>query len=59
MRIYNIDYNIGHHGSINLDVELDIEPDHPDFYKKLDDAAMKILIKDIEDCGSIELVYGV
>ena len=59
MKIYNLDYNVGGHGYINLDVELDITPDHPDFMRKLDQAAMKILIQDIKDTGEIELVYGV
>lgn len=28
MKIYNLDYNVGGHSHINLDVELDITLDH-------------------------------
>lgn len=54
--IVNVDYKTGY-GTVNMDVEMDIDKDHPDFYKVLAEKAESKLIISIANYGEVDFVY--
>ena len=57
MATYTINISVGSYGSVNLDVEVDVDRNDPNFMNALREKASKMLIEEIENCGDVEFVY--
>lgn len=57
MKIYNIEYKIGSFGCINIDVEMDVDRSHPDFYKLLRLKADEIVEKEVKNYGDVDFIH--
>lgn len=57
MKTFTVNYKIGSFGCINFDVELDIDEDHPDFQKIIQEKADSIIESEISNYGTVEYIY--
>lgn len=57
MKTYNIVYKIGSLGCITIDVEMDIDRSHPDFYKQLRMKADEIVENEVKNYGDVDFIY--
>lgn len=57
MKVYNIEYKIGGYGCINIDVEMDIPRDHPEFMGILNDKAEEIVKNALLSYGVADFIH--
>lgn len=57
MKTYNVEYRIGAFGCINIDVEMDLPRDHPDFMRELDFKAGEIVKYAVIEQGSVDFIH--
>lgn len=54
MKNYQVTYSIGGLGEIQLTVYTDVDKDHPDFDKIIDDLCVKEIVKEVSDYGCVK-----
>ena len=57
MKTYNVEYKIGMFGCINIDVEIDIPRDSPEFMNVLNEKADEIVENEVLNYGSVEFIH--
>ena len=57
MKTYNIEYKIGMFGCINIDVEMDLPRNHPDFMKVLESKADEIVKNEVLNYGCVDFIH--
>ena len=57
MRTYNVEYKIGMFSCINIDVEMELPRDHPDFKKVINEKADEIVQNEVMCYGMIDFIH--
>ena len=57
MKTYNIEYRIGAFGYINIDVDMELPRDHPEFMKVLNEKADEIVQNEVMCYGIVDLIH--
>ena len=56
-KTYNIEYKIGMFGCINIDVEMELPRNHPDFKKVLNEKANEIVKNEVLCYGAVDFIH--
>ena len=57
MKTYDVEYKIGMFGCINIDVEMDLPRDHPDFMRVLNEKADEIVKNEVLNFGGVDFIH--
>lgn len=57
MKTYNIEYKVGGYGCINIDVDMDVPRDNPNFMQVLQEKADNLIISEIERFGVVDFIH--
>lgn len=57
MKTYNVEYKIGMFGCINIDVEMELPRDHPDFKRVLNEKADEIVQNEVMCYGCVDFIH--
>ena len=57
MKTYNVEYKIGMFGCINIDVEMELPRDHPDFMRVLNEKDNDIVWNEVVCYGMVDFIY--